>query len=106
MSLSPFSFADVPGPPRDVVGYGGRPPRVEWPGGAKVAVSLVVNYEEGSEYSHAAGDARNEGQGELDYRMDDAYRDLGVESTYEYGSRAGIWRMLGLFEEYGVKTTS
>ena len=102
---SPFSLGHGAGPRRDVVGYGGKPPRVEWPGGARVAVSLVVNYEEGSEYSHAAGDARNEGQGELDYRLDDRYRDLGVESTYEYGSRAGIWRMLGLFEEYGVKTT-
>ena len=64
-----------------------------------------MNYEEGSEYSKPAGDERNEGQGEFDYVMDPRYRDLGVESTYEYGSRAGIWRLLRLFDEYGVKTT-
>ena len=83
---------DVPGPRRDLRGYGSRPPRVVWPGEAKVAVNLVVNYEEGSEYSKPAGDERNEGQGELNYPMDARYRDLGVESSYEYGSRAGIWR--------------
>ena len=105
MGVPPFSLGHGAGPRRDVVGYEGRPPRVEWPGGARVAVSLVVNYEEGSEYSHAAGDARNEGQGELDYTMGNEWRDMGVESTYEYGSRAGIWRMLGLFQEYDVRTT-
>ncbi|MCY4088284.1 MAG: polysaccharide deacetylase family protein [Actinomycetia bacterium] len=96
---------DVPGPRRDLVGYGPRPPRVVWPDGAAVALNFVVNYEEGSEYSKPAGDERNEGQGEFDYVMDPRYRDLGVESTYEYGSRAGIWRLLRLFDEYRVKTT-
>ncbi|MEZ5099925.1 MAG: polysaccharide deacetylase family protein [Thermoleophilia bacterium] len=98
-------YRDVPGPRRDLVGYGPNPPRVVWPGGAAVALNLVVNYEEGSEYSKPAGDDRNEGQGELNYVMDAAYRDLGVESTYEYGSRAGIWRLLRLFDEYGVRST-
>jgi len=50
---------DVPGPRRDLVGYGRRPPKVVWPDEAKVAVNLVVNYEEGSEYSIPAGDVRN-----------------------------------------------
>ena len=96
---------DVPGPSRDLVGYGAHPPRVVWPEGATVALNLVVNYEEGSEYSKPAGDERNEGQGEFDYVMDPRYRDLGVESTYEYGSRAGVWRLLRLFDEYEIKTT-
>jgi peptidoglycan/xylan/chitin deacetylase (PgdA/CDA1 family) len=96
---------DVLGPRRELVGYGSRPPKVVWPDGANVAVNLVVNYEEGSEYSHPSGDGRNEGQGELNYPMDPRYRDLGVESSYEYGSRAGIWRLLRLFDEYDVKAT-
>lgn len=79
---------NVPGPKRDLIGYGASPPKVTWPDGAALALNIVVNYEEGSEYSKPAGDDRNEGQGELDYLMDDRYRDLGVESSYEYGSRA------------------
>lgn len=96
---------DVPGPRRDFVGYGQYPPRVVWPAGAKVAVNIVVNYEEGSEYSRPAGDNRNEGLGEITYSMGGEYRDLSVESTYEYGSRAGIWRLMRLFEEYDVSCT-
>ena len=56
-----FINKDVPGPKRDFVGYGRRPPKVVWPNNAKVALNLVVNYEEGSEYSKPAGDERNEG---------------------------------------------
>ncbi len=97
--------ADVPGPKRDLIGYGASPPKVTWPDGAALALNIVVNYEEGSEYSKPAGDDRNEGQGELDYLMDDRYRDLGVESSYEYGSRAGVWRLLRVFDEYEIRTT-
>ncbi len=96
---------DVPGPRRDFVGYGRRQPKVVWPNGAKVAVNLVVNYEEGSEYSKPAGDGRNEGLAEIPYAMDAEYRDLCAESVYEYGSRAGIWRLMRLFDEYDVKVT-
>jgi peptidoglycan/xylan/chitin deacetylase (PgdA/CDA1 family) len=78
---------------------------VRWPHDARIAVNFVINYEEGSEYSFPDGDRRNEGQGEFSYLMDSTYRDLGVESAYEYGSRAGIWRLLRLFDEYGIKTT-
>ena len=60
----------VPGPTRDLIGYGRHAPRVVWPDNAKVAVSLVMNYEEGSEYSYPAGDERNEGLGEIPYSMD------------------------------------
>ena len=52
---------DVPGPKRDFVGYGRRPPKVFWPNDAKAVVSLCINEEEGSEYSKPAGDGRNEG---------------------------------------------
>ena len=96
---------DIPGPRRDFVGHGRRPPQVEWPNGAKVAVNLVVNYEEGSEYSKPAGDGRNEGLAEIQYVMDPDYRDLCAESVYEYGSRAGIWRIMRLFDEFDVKVT-
>jgi peptidoglycan/xylan/chitin deacetylase (PgdA/CDA1 family) len=96
---------DVPGPRRDVVGYGRRTPKVVWPDDAKVAVNLVVNYEEGSEYSMAAGDERNEGLAEINYVMPSEYRDLAAESVYEYGARAGNWRLMRLFDEFGVKAT-
>jgi peptidoglycan/xylan/chitin deacetylase (PgdA/CDA1 family) len=96
---------DIPGPRRDYVGYGRRPPKVVWPDGASVAVQVVVNYEEASEYSMAAGDNRNEGLAEIPYVMPPEYRDLAAESVYEYGSRAGNWRLMRLFDEYGVKAT-
>jgi peptidoglycan/xylan/chitin deacetylase (PgdA/CDA1 family) len=100
-----FQVADIPGPARDLVGYGATPPAGVWPGGAKIAVNLAVNAEEGSETSYASGDGRNEGLGEIPYGMPADYRDLCVESIYEYGSRAGVWRLLRLFEEYSVRTT-
>jgi len=96
---------EVPGPPRDFIGYGPNPPKVRWPDDAALAVSIVVNYEEGSERSKAFGDEHNEGMTEVAYILPDQYRDLGAESMYEYGSRAGIWRLLHLFDEYGVKVT-
>ena len=96
---------EVPGPKREFVGYGRRLPKVLWPHDAKVAVNLVVNYEEGSEYSKPAGDERNEGLAEISYSLDPKYRALCVESVYEYGSRAGIWRLLRLFDEYQLKVT-
>lgn len=93
------------GPGRDLVGYGREAPRVEWPGGARVAVSLVLNYEEGSERSFAFGDGRNEGLGEVSRAVDPGHRDLATESVYEYGSRAGVHRLLRLFDRYGVRCT-
>jgi peptidoglycan/xylan/chitin deacetylase (PgdA/CDA1 family) len=96
---------DVPGPKRDFVGYGRHVPRVLWPNNAKVALNIVVNYEEGSEYSKPAGDNRNEDLGEIAYFIGQEYRDLSVESTYEYGSRAGIWRLMRIFDDYGVSCT-
>jgi hypothetical protein len=72
----PLIDQTIPGPTRDFVGYGSRLPKVVWPHEAKVAVNLVVNYEEGSEYSHPAGDERNEGLAEISYALPSQYRDL------------------------------
>ena len=96
---------DVPGPKRNYVGYGRHVPKVVWPGNARVAVNLVINYEEGSEYTHPAGDAQNDGLTELAWNLEPSIRDLAAESVYEYGSRAGIWRIQRLFDEYDIKCT-
>src|SRR5262245_8206992 len=92
------------GPERDFIGYGRRPPIFEWPGRARLALSFVVNYEEGAEYSMLDGDERSETHG-VSYSMPSGIRDLRVESTYEYGSRVGIWRLMRLFADYNIKVT-
>ncbi len=96
---------DLAGPPRDYVGYGATPPRVRWPEDAKVAVNIVINYETGSEGSYVFGDERVESLLEFQSPIPATMRDLGAESIHEYESRAGIWRLLRLFQELGVKTT-
>jgi len=78
---------------------------VRWPDGARVAVSLVLNYEEGSEYAFPNGDGRNDGLTEVIYAMDPQYRDLCAESVFEYGSRAGVWRVERLLTEYRIPIT-
>ncbi len=93
------------GPRRDLVGYGAVGPGVVWPGGARVALSIVVNYEEGSERSLWAGDDSNENLGEWTRSVGEGYRDLGTESVYEYGSRAGIFRLLRLLNSVHMKGT-
>ena len=102
MTYRPMQDVEGPGPKRNFVGHGRHAPRVRWPGDARVAVSFVLNYEEGSEYSHPAGDKRNDGLQEVVYSMDPQYRDLAVESVFEYGSRAGVWRVERLFSEFRV----
>jgi len=94
----------TPGTARDFIGYGKRVPTVRWPKGARLALSLVVNYEEGSEYNYPDGDGRNEHHG-LTYEIPKGVRDLRLESIYEYGSRVGIWRMLRIFEKHGIQVT-
>jgi peptidoglycan/xylan/chitin deacetylase (PgdA/CDA1 family) len=89
---------------RDLRGYCGQPPAVRWPGDARVAVSLVVNFEEGGEFTVSAGDARNEGV----YEVVDEKRgavDLGIESHFEYGTRAGYWRIADVLDAFGAKAT-
>jgi peptidoglycan/xylan/chitin deacetylase (PgdA/CDA1 family) len=79
---------------------------VRWPNNARLALSLVVNYEEGAEYSFPDGDGHNEtGLAETNDVLDPPFRDLRVESVYEYGSRAGIWRLFRLFQEFEVPAT-
>ncbi|HWD74579.1 MAG TPA: polysaccharide deacetylase family protein [Solirubrobacteraceae bacterium] len=94
----------VEGPAREIVGYGEHPPLVRWPGDAKVAVQIVINYEEGSEKTFAMGDGVNDILYELPFALE-GQRDLAVESMYEYGSRAGIWRMLRVFDNAGIPVT-
>lgn len=90
---------------RDFVGYGPNPPRIEWPDGARIAVSVVVNYEEGSERSPAFGDDRHETIGDLPSSKPPEARSLDTESQWEYGGRAGVWRLLRVLDQYQVKAT-
>lgn len=92
---------------RDFVGYGGRPPHPRWPNGARLALNLVLNYEEGSEYSIPDGSGRVEiGLAEAPGgRLPPGERDLAFESMYEYGSRVGFWRIHRLFAERKLPMT-
>jgi peptidoglycan/xylan/chitin deacetylase (PgdA/CDA1 family) len=91
---------------RDLVGYGRVPPGFAWPDDARVVVNLILVYEEGSEYSVLWGDERNDGWGEYaDPGVQPPQRDKGTESHYEYGSRAGVWRLARIFEAAGVPVT-
>jgi peptidoglycan/xylan/chitin deacetylase (PgdA/CDA1 family) len=90
---------------RDLVGYGASPPRVRWPNDARVAISLVVNYEEGSENLLQDGIGRREMMGEGPSPVPPDRRDLANESFFEYGSRAGVWRLLRIFKKHGVRAT-
>jgi peptidoglycan/xylan/chitin deacetylase (PgdA/CDA1 family) len=96
--------AEAPSPDRELIGYGRSGIAVEWPDRARVAINLVVNYEEGSERSFWAGDGRNEAPNELGYELP-PIRDLANESIFEYGSRAGIWRLQRLFDELRLQVT-
>lgn len=89
------------GPDRDFVGYGRFPPEVRWPGGARLVVSVVLNYESGAEYS-LERDGRNDSWGEHAGEVAPPVRDLGTETHFEFGSRAGVWRLARLFEKTGV----
>ena len=90
---------------RDFVGYGRNLPRVSWPDEARLAISLVVNYEEGAEYSLLDGDSHHETNNEVPSPVPADQRDLFNESFFEYGSRVGVWRLLDLFDKYEVKST-
>ncbi len=94
--------------PRNLVGYGGNPPHPHWPGEARLAVQFVLNVEEGSEQSIVNGDTQSESYlHELPGRPPRAgERDLSVESMYEYGSRAGVWRILELFKARDLPLTA
>ncbi len=93
--------------PRDLAGYGAHPPDPQWPGGARIALQLVLNYEEGGENCILHGDPASESfLSEIigaDARRD--VRHMSMESIYEYGSRVGVWRLKRLFETYQVPVT-
>ena len=93
--------------PRDLVGYGRNPPDPRWPGEARVAVQFVLNYEEGGENCVLHGDAASEAflseiTGAAPLK---GVRHMNMESIYEYGSRAGFWRLWRLFSERGLPLT-
>jgi putative urate catabolism protein len=87
--------------PRDLVGYGRHPPEPKWPGGARLALQIVLNYEEGGERSILHGDDESEAflQEVPSITPLRGVRNLQVESMYEYGSRVGFWRVMRLFAE-------
>ena len=87
---------------RDFIGYGKTPPVVRWPNGAQIAISVVVNYEEGSEYSLLDGDSTHEVNNEVPSPVPSNQRDLANESFFEYGSRVGVWRILKILDEYSI----
>jgi putative urate catabolism protein len=92
--------------PRDLVGYGASPPDPRWPGGARIAVQFVINYEEGAENSVLNGDKGSEAfLSEMVGAASHADRAMAMESLYEYGSRAGFWRLHRLFTARGLPVT-
>lgn len=91
---------------RDLIGYGRSPRPRGWLGPSRLAVSLAVNYEEGSEYSVPNGDAHQETLTEWGaYPFPDGVRNLAMESMYEYGARVGVWRVLEALDRNSVKAT-
>lgn len=93
--------------PRDLIGYGATPPHANWPEGARIAVQLVMNYEEGGENCVLNGDAGAETflSEIINAPTINGARHMSMESIYEYGSRAGVWRLLRLFAEYDIPVT-
>ncbi|MES2900680.1 MAG: allantoinase PuuE [Pseudomonadota bacterium] len=92
--------------PRDLIGYGRTPPHPNWPGQARVALQFVLNYEEGGENNVLHGDAASETfLSEIIGAAAFPMRHMSMESIYEYGSRAGLWRVLRLFEERKLPLT-
>ena len=92
--------------PRDMIGYGATPPEPNWPGGARLALSFVINYEEGGENNILHGDPASETFlseiiGAKAYKA----RHMSMESMYEYGSRAGFWRLHRLFQSHQLPVT-
>ncbi|WP_174391535.1 allantoinase PuuE [Nocardia niigatensis] len=92
--------------PRDMVGYGPNPPHPQWPGNANIAVNFVLNYEEGGENNVLDGDEASETfLSDIVPAAAFPNRHMSMETIYEYGSRAGLWRVLRLFEARGIPLT-
>jgi putative urate catabolism protein len=92
--------------PRDMIGYGNQPPHADWPDNARIAVQFVLNYEEGGENNILHGDSGSEQfLSEIIGAPSYEARHMSMESIYEYGSRAGVWRILNEFEKRGLPLT-
>jgi putative urate catabolism protein len=93
--------------PRNLTGYGAHPPDPKWPGGARIAVQFVLNYEEGGENSVLHGDKGAETflSEIINAAPVDGARHMSMESIYDYGARVGVWRILRLFREAGIPLT-
>ncbi len=93
--------------PRDLRGYGAEPPAADWPGDARTAVQFVINYEEGAENCVLHGDTASEAflSEIVGAAPIEGQRHMNMESIYEYGSRAGFWRLYRLFADQGVAVT-
>ena len=89
---------------RDLLGYGRPGPGARWPGNARIAVNIVINYEEGAEYGASPEDLEFEPPPELSYPTGSAV-DLATESIFDYGARAGIWRLQRMLDEYNLPAT-
>ena len=92
--------------PRDLIGYGSQVPHANWPNKARIAVQVVLNYEEGGENCVLHGDSAAETfLSEIVSAPHVEDRHISMESIYEYGSRAGVWRLLKLFKKYDIPVT-
>lgn len=93
--------------PRDLIGYGSEPPDPQWPNGARIAVSFVLNYEEGGEYAIPSGDDFSETYiAEIvGLQAQPGVRLVAAESLYDFGARVGIWRINRLFSERKIPLT-
>ncbi|WP_345453620.1 polysaccharide deacetylase family protein [Arthrobacter gyeryongensis] len=97
----------MPSTTRDFVGYGEHPPEFRWPGASRVAVSLVINVEDGAERSIARGGPADDlGAHWIKHPVHPTVRNLTLESAFEYGSRAGIWRVLRILRRHNVRATA
>jgi len=93
--------------PRDLIGYGPHPPQAKWPGGARLAIQFVLNYEEGGENCILHGDRASETflSEIINAAPFEGERHMSMESLYEYGSRVGVWRLLKLFKKKDIPLT-
>ena len=92
--------------PRDLRGYGPRPPDPRWPNGARIAVSIVLNYEEGGESCILHGDTHSESVlTDVGAEPLPNARNLNVESNFEYGSRVGFWEIMRVIAERRIDAT-
>ena len=93
--------------PRNLIGYGANPPQADWPGGARLALQFVLNFEEGGENSLLNGDRASEAflSEIIGAEALEGTRHISMESIYDYGSRVGVWRLLNLFDRKKIPLT-